>query len=106
MIDALTTVEVLFREAVRQKLTENSFYPLSEEKVEDLKRKRDKRQQRIEWLLPLGRKLWSENLFPSQIVSDLASEAQELFGISRETAREYAHAAYRLLQTEASQPQE
>jgi hypothetical protein len=84
---------------------ENLFYPLSEERVEDQQKKKGKREGRIEWLLPLGRKLWAENLFPSQIISDLAREAQDLFNVSEETAREYAHAAYRLLQAEASRPQ-
>lgn len=87
-------------------MTEDSFYPLTAERGEDQERIKEKREERIEWLLPLGRKLWAKNLYPSQIVSDLASEAQELFKVSRETAREYAHAAYRILQSEASQPEE
>lgn len=87
-------------------MTEDSFYPLSAERVEIQERRKEKREERIEWLLPLGRKLWAENLYPSQIVFDLAYEAQELFKVSRETAREYARAAYRILQSEASQPQE
>ena len=87
-------------------MAENLFYPLSEERVEDQQRRKDRRQQRIQWLLPLGRKLWVKNLYPSQIISDLSSEAQELFKVSRATARENAHAAYQFLQAEASQPQE
>lgn len=87
-------------------MTEDSFYPLSAERVEDQERRKEKREERIEWLLPLGRKLWAKNLYHSQIISDLAGEAQELFKVSRETAREYAHAAYRILQSEASQPED
>ena len=87
-------------------MTQDFFNPLSDERVEDQQRKKDKRVRRIQWLLPLGRKLWAENLYPTQIISDLAGEAQELFNVSAETAREYAHAAYRLLQAEASEPQE
>ena len=105
MINVSTSGQVLFQWCCEIRLVENFFYPLSEEKVEDQQRKKDKRQQRIEWLLPLGRKLWAKNLYSSQIISDLSSEAQELFKVSRATAREYAHDAYRLLQEEAPQNQ-
>jgi hypothetical protein len=88
-------------------MSENFFYPLTEDKGEDQKEtKKNKREERIQWLLPLGRRLWAENLFPTQIISDLASQAQDLFRVSRGTAREYANAAYRLLQAELSHTQE
>jgi hypothetical protein len=80
-----------------------SLNPLSYEREEP---KMDKREERVEWLLPLARRLWKEKLFPQQIVSDLASEAQKLFNVSRSTAEGYAHAAYRLLEAESSHVEE
>ena len=53
-------------------MTQDFFNPLSDEREEDQQRKKDKRVRRIQWLLPLGRKLWAENLYPMQIISDLA----------------------------------